>query len=89
MDILLRWILISQFDKAWPGTEYHPVILSVEFRILDLENASRQHGFTLSQVAGRQASVPILQKTSIVLRAHAYNRRLFREFNKATQLLVR
>jgi hypothetical protein len=68
--------------------EYHPVVLSVEFRIPELENAARQHGFTLGQVARRAASVPILQKTSLVLRAQAYNRRLFAEFNKATHLLV-
>jgi hypothetical protein len=54
----------------------------------ELENAARQHGFTLGQVARRAASVPILQKTSLVLRAQAYNRRLFAEFNKATHLLV-
>jgi MinD-like ATPase involved in chromosome partitioning or flagellar assembly len=68
--------------------EYHPVILSVEFRIPELENAARQHGFTLGRVARRTASVQILQKTSLVLRAQAYNRRLFAEFNKATHLLV-
>jgi len=68
--------------------EYHPVVLSVEFRIPELENAARQHGFTLGQVARRAASVAILQKTSLVLRAQAYNRRLFAELNKATHLLV-
>ena len=68
--------------------EFRPTVLSAEFRIPDLENAARQHGFTLGQVALRKASVPILQKTSLVLRAQAYNRRLFAEFNKATHLLL-
>ena len=68
--------------------EYQPVVLSAEFRIPALENASRQHGLTLGQVARWKAPVPILQKTSFVLRAQAYNRRLFAEFDKAIQLLV-
>jgi len=68
--------------------EFRPLTLSMEFRLPDLENAARQHGFTLGQVARRAASVPILQKTSLVLRAQAYNRRLFLEFDKATELLV-
>lgn len=66
----------------------HPLILSMEFRLPDLENAARQHGFTLGQVADRSSSVPNLQKTSLVLRARAYNRRLFLEFDKAVELLL-
>ena len=73
----------DQFRK-----QFEPLILSMEFRLPDLENAARQHGFTLGQVAQRSASVPILQKTSLVLRAQAYRRRLFLEFDKAVDLLL-
>ena len=68
--------------------QFQPVILAMEFRLPDLENAARQHGFTLGQVADRSASIPILQKTSLVLRAQAYRRRLFLEFDKAAELLL-
>ena len=68
--------------------EFQPLTLSMDFRLPDLENAARQHGFTLGQVAQRAASIPILQKTSLVLRAQAYNRRLFLEFDRATELLL-
>jgi MinD-like ATPase involved in chromosome partitioning or flagellar assembly len=68
--------------------EFQPLVLCAEFRLPGLENAARQHGFTLGQVARRAASIPILQKTSVVLRAQAYNRRLFLEFDKATELLL-
>ena len=68
--------------------EFRPLTLTMEFRLPDLENAARQYGFTLGQVARRVASVPILKKTSLVLRAQAYNRRLFLEFDKATELLL-
>ena len=67
---------------------FRPLTLSMEFRLPDLENAARQYGYTLGQVARRAASVPILQKTSLVLRAQAYNRRLFLEFDKAADLLL-
>ena len=68
--------------------EFRPLTLSMEFRLPDLENAARQHGYTLGQVAKRAVSIPLLQKTSLVLRAQAYNRRLFGEFDKATELLL-
>ena len=73
----------DQFRK-----QFQPLILSMEFRLPDLENAARQYGLTLGQVAQRSASVPILQKTSLVLRAQAYRRRLFLEFDKAVELLL-
>jgi hypothetical protein len=68
--------------------QFKPIILPMEFRLPELENAARQHGFTLGQVADRSTSIPILQKTSLVLRAHAYRRRLFLEFDKAAELLL-
>jgi MinD-like ATPase involved in chromosome partitioning or flagellar assembly len=68
--------------------EFHPLTLSMEFRVPSLENAARQHGCTLGQVAQRAVSIPILQKTSFVLRAQGYNRRLFLEFDKAAELLL-
>jgi len=73
----------QRFRETFP-----PVVVSMEFRLPDLENAARQHGATLGHVAGRQSSVPLLQKTSFVLRAQAYRRRLFAEFDKAAHLLL-
>ena len=65
-----------------------PTVLSMEFRLPDLENAARQYGFTLGQVADRTAPIPILQKTSLVLRAQAYRRRIFAQFDRAASLLL-
>jgi hypothetical protein len=66
----------------------HPTVISMEFRLPDLENAARQHGITLGQIAARRCEIPRLQKTSFVLRAQAYRRRLFAEFEKAAHLLL-
>jgi hypothetical protein len=68
--------------------EFRPLTLSMEFRLPYLENSARQHGYTLGKVAKRAVSVPLLQKTSLVLRAQAYNRRLFFQFDKAVELLL-
>ena len=84
----------------WRNTEqaqgfrdrFRPATVSMEFRLPDLENAARQYGFTLGQVGDRSISVPdsalILNRSSLVLRARAYNRRLFAEFDKACELLL-
>jgi hypothetical protein len=60
----------------------------MEYRLPDLENPARQHGVTLGQVAERQTQVEELKKASIVMRAQAYRRRLFAEFERAKGLLL-
>jgi hypothetical protein len=67
---------------------FEPAVVSMEFRLPDLENPARQHGVTLGQVATRTTAVEDLQKASIVMRAQAYRRRLFAEFEKVKELLL-
>jgi hypothetical protein len=67
---------------------FRPTVIGMQFRLPDLENAARQHGVTLGQVAERKTQVEELQKASIVMRAQAYRRRLFAEFEKAKELLL-
>jgi hypothetical protein len=42
----------------------------------------------LGQIAERKTQIDELQKASIVMRAQAYRRRLFAEFEKAKELLL-
>ncbi len=67
---------------------FRPAVLSVEYRLAELENASRQHGVTLAQVAQRKVDLPELQKASFVIRAQSYRRRLFQEFDKAKEFFL-
>jgi hypothetical protein len=67
---------------------FQPEVIRMEFRLADLENPARQHGITLGQVAERKTEVQELQKASIVMRAQAYRRRLFAEFENAKELLL-
>jgi curved DNA-binding protein CbpA len=67
---------------------FQPAILRLDYRLADLENASRNHGVTLGRVAGRTAPQAELQKASLVMRAQSYRRRMFAEFDKVRELLL-
>lgn len=71
------------FQKA-----LHPVVLSMDFRLPELENPARQHGITLGEIAERSHDVDELRRASLVLRAQSYRRRLFEEIEKAKHLLL-
>jgi hypothetical protein len=64
------------------------VVLSMEYRLAELENASRQYGVTLAQIAQRKTDAPDLQKASFVIRAQSYRRRLFQEFEKGKEFFL-
>jgi hypothetical protein len=67
---------------------FQPVVLSMEYRLAELENASRQYGVTLAQIAQRKTDAPDLQKASFVIRAQSYRRRLFQEFEKGKEFFL-
>ena len=72
-----------QFQKV-----FEPAVIRMDYRLPDLENASRNHGVTLSQIAGRATNAPELQKASFVMRAQSYRRRMFAEFERVKGLLL-
>jgi curved DNA-binding protein CbpA/MinD-like ATPase involved in chromosome partitioning or flagellar assembly len=67
---------------------FQPAIIRLDYRLADLENAARNFGVTLGQVAGRTTSVTELQKASLVMRAQSYRRRMFAEFDRVKELLL-
>ena len=67
---------------------FTPKILTMKFRLPELENPARQHGATLGQILSRSIQVPELQKTSLVMRANTYRRLLFQELETAKDLLL-
>jgi hypothetical protein len=68
--------------------KYSPSVLQMDYRLPVLENATRNHGVTLSAVASRLTDAPELQKASLVMRAQSYRRRMFAEFDKVKDLLL-
>ena len=69
-------------------TALQPTVLTMDFRLPELENSARQHGITLGAIAGRKHNVDELRRASLVLRAQSYRRRLFEEIEKAKHLLL-
>jgi MinD-like ATPase involved in chromosome partitioning or flagellar assembly len=65
-----------------------PLIIEMTYRLPDLENAMRNHGVTLGQVADRKTTTAELRRASLVMRAQSYTRRLFAEFEKAKEVLL-
>jgi MinD-like ATPase involved in chromosome partitioning or flagellar assembly len=67
---------------------FKPVVIASEFRLLELEHACRQYGLTLGRVASRDGNIQELQRTSLIIRAQAYRRRLIAQIDKAEELLI-
>jgi len=67
---------------------FQPSVIQMAFRLAELENATRNYGVTLGQVAARKTDARELQKASLVMRAQSYRRRLFAEFDKVKGMLL-
>jgi MinD-like ATPase involved in chromosome partitioning or flagellar assembly len=73
----------QQFQRV-----FHPAVIQMDYRLADLENATRNHGITLGQVASRSTDVAALRRASLVMRAQSYRRRMFQEFERVKELLL-
>ncbi len=67
---------------------FNPAVIAMDYRLLELENAARNHGVTLGNIAARATAAPELQKASLVMRAQSYRRRMFAEFDRVKELLL-
>jgi MinD-like ATPase involved in chromosome partitioning or flagellar assembly len=67
---------------------FQPAVITMDYRLPELENAARNHGVTLASIADRATSAPELQKASLVMRAQSYRRRMFAEFDRVKELLL-
>jgi MinD-like ATPase involved in chromosome partitioning or flagellar assembly len=80
----------------WRGSEQalqfqdacKPAVIHMDYRLADLENAARNHGVTLGEVAERKTIASELRRASLVMRAQSYRRRMFAEFEKVKELLL-
>jgi hypothetical protein len=65
-----------------------PAVIGMDYRLAELENAVRNHGVTLGDVAARRTNAGELQRSSLVMRAQSYRRRMFAEFDSVKELLL-
>ena len=72
-----------EFQRA-----FQPAVIQMDYRLPELENASRNHGATLGDIANRATGAPELQRASLVMRAQSYRRRMFGEFDRVKELLL-
>ena len=94
-------IILNELDQ--PGETFHywneseqakefiemsaPKVIKMESRRPDLEQAARNHGATLAQIAERKTKVPELTQASFFIRAQGYRRRINAEFDTAAEIL--
>jgi MinD-like ATPase involved in chromosome partitioning or flagellar assembly len=64
-----------------------PIVITMASRRADLEQAARNHGVSLAQIAERKTKAPELTSASIVMRAQSYRRRMNAEFESASEIL--
>lgn len=82
--------------RYWRDTEqalefqriFSPAVIAMDFRLPELENAMRNHGVTLGEVAARETDAPELRKASLVIRAQSGRRRMFAQFDRVRKLLL-
>jgi hypothetical protein len=67
---------------------FQPSVIQMDYRLPELENATRNHGVTLGQVDSRTTQAPELRRASLVMRAQSYRRRMFSEFESVKELLL-
>jgi len=67
---------------------FQPTVIQMDYRLPELENASRNYGATLGDIANRATGAPELQRASLVMRAQSYRRRMFGEFDRVKELLL-
>jgi hypothetical protein len=67
---------------------FEPGVISMEYRLPEIEHEARNHGVTMQAVASRQTNVAALNRTASVWRAQAYRRNLFAEFDRVKDLLL-
>jgi len=67
---------------------FDPAVIQMPFRLAELENASRNYGATLDDIANRNVEAPELRKASLVMRAQSYRRSLSAEFDRVKELLL-
>ena len=67
---------------------FNPVVIRMDYRLPELENAARNHGVTLGAIASRSTDAMELKRASLVMRAQSYRRRMFAEFDKVKELLL-
>jgi len=67
---------------------FNPAVIQMDYRLPELEQAMRNHGVTLGQVAAREVDAPELRKGALTMRAQGLRRAIFSEFDRVKDILL-
>lgn len=67
---------------------FKPAVIRMAARLPDLQHAMRNHGLTLGEVITHDAKAVEVSKSSLIIRARAYRRQLFAEFDRMKEVLL-
>jgi CobQ/CobB/MinD/ParA nucleotide binding domain len=67
---------------------FNPKVIHMEGREPDFQHAVQNHGITLRSISNRSTEIPELAKSSLVIRAQAYRRHMFAEFDAVKEVLL-
>jgi hypothetical protein len=82
----------NAWDRAELAQQFrqnlHPQVIEMEYHMPSVEGPARNHGLTIGRVASRQHDVPELNQFTHVIRAQAYRRHIYAEFDRVKDLLL-
>jgi GTPase SAR1 family protein len=65
-----------------------PQIIEMEYHHPTVEYPARNHGLTVGRIAARQHDVAELNQFTVVIRAQAYRRHMYAEFDRVKEILL-
>jgi len=82
----------NAWDRAELAQQFrqnlHPQVIEMEYHMPSVEGPARNHGLTIGRVASRQHDVQELNQFTHVIRAQAYRRHIYAEFDRVKDLLL-
>jgi hypothetical protein len=82
----------NAWDRAELAQQFrqnlHPQVIEMEYHMPSVEGPARNHGLTIGRVASRQHEVQELNQFTHVIRAQAYRRHIYAEFDRVKDLLL-
>ena len=69
-------------------TAMKPSVIEMEHRIPSVELHARNHGLTIDRIASRDHDIAELNQLASVIRAQAYRRRIYAQFDSVKDLLL-
>jgi MinD-like ATPase involved in chromosome partitioning or flagellar assembly len=82
----------NAWDRAELAQQFrqnlHPQVIEMEYHMPSVEGPARNYGLTIGRVASRQHNVQELDQFTHVIRAQAYRRHIYAEFDRVKDLLL-